>query len=393
MPRRCVILIASLIVAGCFASAPVSASTTPADKKESELIRQALIASGMEPGSDKLEAHFMAVRYAIDDLVWRVGAGKPTYRRAYKLHRVLHRRYLENYDITVDDVSRIAEDGTFNCLSAVLFFGLVAERLGFETRIIEYPGHLLLELEVRGGPVLIETTSPVGFDIEPSRLLSYGRASSFGRAWLVMPPESAWSVPLDAAVGFTWLNRAWRTFEMGETNRAVGFVERATEHVPEIPQRVDAATRLLTRAFAKEYEVGRFESAYRIARLEETLHPGRVTAQDRLLAVAQKRIEQLCAQERPTEAAAIREELDRFEFEEVSIDLFDRTVTPTIVSGAVRAGDWTLAEIFIDRYAASEPDAVEVDRLRAWVESRRDERTECETEPPLSFTVGHNATP
>ncbi|NIV46644.1 MAG: hypothetical protein GWN46_07395, partial [Gammaproteobacteria bacterium] len=157
MPRRCVILIASLIVVGFLASTTVSASPTPADKNESELIREALIASGMEPGSDKLEAHFMAVRYALDDLVWRVGTGKPTYRRAYKLHRVLHRRYFKHYDITVDDVSRIAEDGTFNCLSAVLFFGLVAERLGFETRIIEYPGHLLLELDVRGGPVLIET--------------------------------------------------------------------------------------------------------------------------------------------------------------------------------------------------------------------------------------------
>ncbi|NIM61068.1 MAG: hypothetical protein GTO30_05255 [Acidobacteria bacterium] len=384
------ILIASLIVAGFLASTTVSASPTPADKNESELIREALIASGMEPGSDKLEAHFMAVRYAIDDLVWRVGTGKPTYRRAYKLHRVLHRRYFKHYDITVDDVSRIAEDGTFNCLSAVLFFGLVAERLGFETNIIEYPGHLLLELDVRGGRVLIETTSPVGYDIEPSRLLSYGRASSFGRAWLVMPPESAWSVPLDAAVGFTWLNRAWRTFENGEITRAVRFVEHAANHVPEMPQRVDAATRLLARAFAREYETGRFESAYRIARLEETLHPGRVTTQDRLLAVAQKRIEQLCAQDRTHEAAAIREELDRFEFENVALALFERTVTPTIVSAAVRAEEWALAETFVERYAASETDAVEIDRLRAWVESRRSNSdVEC-AEPPRSFTVGRN---
>ena len=219
--------VALLLVVGFLVPAQVSASATPTHKNETELIHQALIGSGVEPDSLRLEAATLAIQRELGKAVWRVGKGKPTYRRAYKLHRVLHRAYFRNYDIAVDDLSRIAEDGTFNCLSAVLFFGLAAERLGFETRIIEYPGHLLLELNVRGGPVLIETTSDVGFDIEPSRLLSYGNASSFGRAWLVMPRETAWSVPLNAAVGFTWLNRAWRTFERGEINEAVAFVERA----------------------------------------------------------------------------------------------------------------------------------------------------------------------
>ncbi len=330
MPRRCVIFIALLIVAGT-----------------------------------------LAIQQALGKTVSRVGKGKSTYRRAYKLHRLLHRRYFRAYDIAVDDLSRVAEDGTFNCLSAVLFFGLAAERLGFETRIIEYPGHLLLELNVRGGPVLIETTSPFGFDIDPSRMRTYRNKGSYGRAWLVMSPDASWSVPLQAAVGFTWLNRAWRTFERGEINAAVGFVERAAEHVPELAQRVEAAPRLLARAFTKEYDAGRFDSAYRIATLEETLHPGRVTTQDRLLAAAQKKIEQLCATGSPDAAAEIREELDRFHFEPVALDLFDRTVNPTIVSAAVRVEDWALAGTFVERYAASEPDPIEGDRLRAWVDSRR----------------------
>jgi len=371
VPRRCVISIVLLLVAGFLASGDVSASATPAHKNETELIHQALIGAGAEPGSAQLEAGTLAIQKALAHAVWRVGKGKPSYRRAYKLHRVLHRNHLRKYDIAVDDLGRIAEDGTYNCLSAVLFFGLAAERLGFETRIIEYPGHLLLELNVRGGPVLIETTSNVGFDIEPSRLLSYGRASSFGSAWLVMPPESAWSVPLNAAVGFTWLNRAWRTFERGEIAEAVAHVERAAEHVPELAQRVEAAPRLLTRSFTKEYEAGRFDSAYRIATIEETLHPGRITTQDRLLAAAQKRIEQLCAAGRPEAAAEVREELDRFEFEPVALSLFDRAVSPTIVAASVRVEDWTLAETYVRRYAASETDSVESERLSAWVDSRR----------------------
>lgn len=382
MPRRCVIFIALVIVVGFLASTRVSASATPAHENETELIRQALIGAGAEPDSPELDARTLAVQKALAKAVSRVGKGKSTYRRAFKLHRLLHRKYFRAYDLAVDDLSRVAEDGTFNCLSAVLFFGLVAERLGFETRIIEYPGHLLLELNVRGGPVLIETTSPLGFDIDPSRLLSYGSANSFGRAWLVMPPETAWSVPLNAAVGFTWLNRAWRTFERGQINEAVGFVRRAAEHVPEMPQRVEAAPRLLARAFAKEYEVGRFDSAYRIATLEETLHPGRVTNQDRLLAAAQKRIEQLCAAGRPDTAAEIREELDRFHFEPVALNLFDQTVNPTIVSAAVRNTEWALAEEFVERYAASESDPVESERLRAWVDSRRGNPDEFCVDPP-----------
>ena len=275
----------------------------------------------------------------------------------------------------------------------MLFFGLAAERLGFGTRIIEYPGHLLLELDVRGGPVLIETTSPVGFDVQPSRLLSYGSASSFGEAWLVMPPEASWPVPLEAAVGFTWLNRAWRTFERGDVNKAVGLVERAAEYVPELAQRIEAASRLLARAFTKEYEAGRFDSAYRIATLDETLHPGRVTSQDRLLAVAQKKIEQLCAADRPDAAARIREELDRFHFRPVALTLFDQAVNPTIASAAVRVEDWVLAGAFVERYAASEPDPVESERLRAWVDSRRERADPVCIDLPRPFATDGAAQP
>ena len=128
-------------------------------------------------------------------------------------------------------------------------------------------------------------------------------------------------------------------------------------------QRVEAAPRLLARAFTSEYEVGRFDSAYRIVTLEEKLNPGKIATQDRLLAVGQKRIEQLCAADRPAAAAEIREELDRFDFEPVALDLFDRAVNPTIVSAAVRIEDWTLAEVFVERYAASEADPVESARL------------------------------
>ena len=82
-------------------------------------------------------------------------------------------------------------------------------------------------------------------------------------------------------------------------------------------------------------------------------------------------IEQLCAAGQPVEAGHVREELDRFVFEPVALALFDRTVSPTIVSAAVRLGQWTTAEAYLARYASSESDSVERERLRSWVETRK----------------------
>ena len=89
----------------------------------------------------------------------------------------------------------------------------------------------------------------------------------------------------------------------------------------------------------------------------------------------------------------VREELDRFQFEPVALDLFDRSVNPTIVFTAVRVENWALAGTFVDRYAASEPDSIESQRLRAWVDSRRGNPDPFCVDPPRRVAIGQAAQP
>lgn len=378
MRRLSVIAIALSFACCSFALAEVSDSATlPATDRpdviddEGSLIREALVAAGVEPTDPDLISYQNRIERALADIVWRVGPGKPSYRRANKLHRVLHRNYFESYDIEVDGLQRVVEDGSYNCLSSVLFTGLAARRLGFETHIIEYPGHLVIELDTRTGPVMIEATSPFGFDIQPTRFRRSNSNGSFGSAWLLQANDGSWRVPLSSAIGFTWLNRAWRSFEMGQTLEAVDHLERAASFVPGLSEQVEAAPRLLARAFVREYDAGRFDAAFRIAELDSRLSPGRVTSEDRLLAAAQKRIERLAVEGELAHAVSIRERLVETVLNESSLARFDRTTGPTIVAAAVRQQAWEVAARFVERYALSEPDPIEIDRLRAWVDSRQ----------------------
>jgi len=374
--RRQRVFVIALFIASCwFASLPVSHSATvpPAEiVDEGELIREALVAAGIEPTeSERLQQYQSRIERALSDIVWRVGPGKPSYRRANKLHRIVHRNYFETYDIEVDGLQHIVDDGRYNCLSSVLFTGLAARRLGFEARVVEYPGHLVIELDTRSGPVMIEATSPFGFDIQPTRFRRTSSSESFGSAWLLQANDGSWRVPLSSAIGFTWLNRAWRSFELGRTLEAVDHLERAASFVPGLSDQVEAAPRLLARAFVREYDAGRFSSAFRIAELDSRLSPGRVTTEDRLLAAAQKRIEQLALSGELARAVAIRERLVETVHSEDSLARFDRITGPTIVAVAVRRQAWEIAARFVERYALSEPDLVEIERLRQWVDSRQ----------------------
>ena len=379
MLSACLILIASLGLAG------VSQSATVEFQTESGLIREALSAVDEGRTDAELEQLQTRIERALSDVAWRVGPGKPTYRRAYKLHRVLHRNYFKRYDINVDALDRVVTDGSFNCLSAVLMTGLAAQRLGFEVRIVEYPGHLVLEVDTKSGPVIIEATTPFGFDSQPTRFRRNQDGNSFGSAWLRAGAERSWRVPLSAAVGFTWLNRAWRSFDEGRTLEAVGFVENAAQLVDDLSDHVDAAPRLLARAFVREYDAGRFTTAFRIAELDARLRPGRVTTEDRLLAAAQKRLEQLCLEGRLAEAIATRERLAQSIRDEQALVRFDRTTGPTIVAAAVRLGSWEVADRFVERYRVSEPDLIESQRLQRWVDSRQHPDSEAISQLPWSL--------
>ena len=358
----------------------ISSANEPA-LEEAELVRAALSPVSGEDPKELAQAQD-AVRREIARLVDRMGEGRPSYRRGARLHRILHRDYLRNYRSDADGLQQIVLDGEYNCLSATLFYGLVARALGYEVEVLEYPGHLLLGLKVDGRRVEVETTSPHGFDRQrhtgvehrPSPELSrrevplaYLRPStdSPGRARV-----SYWEVSLEAAVGFAWLNTAWRALEAGEATRAAECAAEAQRYLPGITTQADDVRRLLSRAFRLVYESGEFEAAYRIATIETELLPTMTTARDRLTAAAVKRIEDACDEDDPSLGEAIIGEVASIAYPGRGMTRFERRAWPIVVASAVRLGEWELSRRGAARYAVVEPDPVEARRVVDWVEER-----------------------
>ena len=127
---------------------------------------------------------------------------------------------------------------------------------------------------------------------------------------------------------------------------------------------------LLARALSTDYESGRFEAAYHVARIDVQLFPEMTTSRDRMLAVALKRIEDASDSDDPKTAETILEEVRRLCEGGPDIVRLERRGWPIIVATAVRLADWERARRAARAYAEVEPDPVEAARLASWVESR-----------------------
>jgi hypothetical protein len=372
---------AVLLSAGQLAAAESSPQPTDLTTglSQEELLQAILRASATEE-VEELQRREQALQREIDELVQRLGRRAPSYRRARKLHNVLHREYLRHYDADADNLNGIVHLGRYNCVSGVLFYGLVARALGYRPQVLAYPGHVLLRITVKERKIDVETTSPYGYDVgwllHPSR--HAGREEWLHPDVRQQPTEShrygehggsVWLVPLDAAVGFAWINEAWRSLEQGEAVPAGEQVLEAKRYLPDLA-RAEGVRRLLVLAFRQEYEAGRFDSAYRIAEIDVGLFPDSTTSRDRIVAAAMKRIEAACAAGVPQVGTSILDEVKRTCPATGELSKLELQTTPIIAAAAVRSGDWPLARRAAERYAAVEPDPIEGARLLDWVELR-----------------------
>jgi hypothetical protein len=359
------------------------------------LVAEALRAAGVVDPVERIEKQ-RDVRDALDRLVMKMGEGRPTYRRAARLHRLLHRDYFRQYRQYADGLDDVVASGEFNCLSATLFYGLAARELGFDVLVLEQPGHLLLGLSVAGRRVDVETTTPGGFD-RPRDVteLTGDWASMFrgipglentgtadGSEGHVANPYLELS--LESTLGFAWLNTAWRTLETGRSLDAARGVVESTRFLADLSSQEGSVRRLLSRAFRTEYESGRFDDAYRIAAIEAELFPATTTSLDRLLAAAVKRVEDLCDVDAPIEAATVVEDIRRIVAPGRVLTRFERRAWPIVTAAAVRLADWRLATRAAENYANVEPDAVEARRVLDWVARRRFEASAAGLPPACS---------
>jgi regulator of sirC expression with transglutaminase-like and TPR domain len=342
-------------------------------------VSQIVTAVGVDDPHE-IERRTLAVESEIDAVLDRLGRRGPGYRQARRLHRMLHNRYLVDYDVLADGVDRIVTHRSYNCLSGSLFYGLILRELGYEVELLEYPGHLLLRIGFNGRWIDVETTARHGFDVvrrtspwlaaeEKARLESdrYLHPESLREAGEGGP---YWHVSLEGAIGFVWLNRAWRTLDSGDSVAAAELARRAHDHLPDQVARTDGVRRLMARAFQAEYERGRFEAAYRIAEIEVGLYPEMTTARDRILAAAMKQVEHASETGDLRAAETVLQGIERTCGSSPDTARLERRAWPLIATAAVREQNWPLARRAAQRYAELEPDEVESSRLLDWVESR-----------------------
>jgi hypothetical protein len=372
-------LVAGLLLATALpiAAAP-SADGVP---WRSDVIRSILVAAETEPA--RIDAVESRVHQKIESIVARLGDGDPTYRKARRLHRMLHRDTLLRYDADADGFHALLDDGSYNCTASALLYALISRTLGYETWVLSKPGHLLVRLRIGERVVDVETTTVNGFDARRRSVHDAGdhavaqpealSQTAGARKGTTADPLRPWRVTVEQAVGFAWINRAWRELDRGQGERSAASILEAHRYLRALTARAEGVRRLLARAFGQEYDAGRFEAAYRIALAEITLFPRVTTSRDRLLAVALKRVQGACDADRPAEAAATIREIRAACPWGADLARLERRAWAAVASAAVRTASWDLAEHAAGAYAKVEPDPREAARLRDWVGQRRDE--------------------
>jgi hypothetical protein len=338
-----------------------------AASSERELIRGAIAATGV---SDPIDVTLVqaAIESELDRIAHKLGEGPASVHRAHRLHVLLQKRYLQAYDEVADGLSDIVDRRSYNCLSATLLYGLAARRLGFDAFVLERPGHLRLRLRAGERTIDVETTQRHGFDREKAR----PELAAIEETRTGEPRSDYRELPLEAAIGFGWLNRAWRELEAGRATEAAEHASLAVAHLGlERESDAEELQRLFTRAFRTEYEQGRFDAALAIARLDASSFPETTTSRDRLLAAAAKVIEHASEADQPSRAESILDDTVLRLRGTPDGERIVRQTAPIAAASAVRAGEFDRAARLAARYADVEPDPVEGARLVVWVESRR----------------------
>ena len=376
-------VLAALVALYCAALMPVGASTPAAERDavgqvaDEIVLDEMLRATGIHNVLER-EALVATIRLEIDTLIDRFDGREPSYRRARRIHTILHEKFLGEYDPAADGLQQVVREGRYNCLSASLLYGLVLRQLGYRPQIIETPGHLFVSLRIGERVIYVETTASLGFDIDPR--IATGGVGPWARATdengrrlsrSARDEAQVWPVRVDQAAGFAWINSAWKAMEAGRPLEAAASVRRAERFLPEMARRAEGVNMLLSQAFREAYDAGDFEAAQEIGRIGLEIYPGSTSAEDRMLAAAHKRIEIVCAANRPMDAAKIVDELQALQIDGFQLQGLIRSIGPTIVMSAARNCHWDLARHNAERYALAEPDSLLTGRLWDWLELRR----------------------
>jgi len=173
-----------------------------ADRRLDEfpLLEAGLIASGVEkPG--RLAHYRRRFDALIDELLPRIVKGSKPPQQAQTVFEFLHGRVLTGgYQLESTDLRAALDKGRFNCVSASVLFGCLAEACGLDVCGLEMPGHAMSRLRLADGPLDVETTcarwftlldDPAGQAEAVRRTLGEDLSRRYAQAREVSPVEMA----------------------------------------------------------------------------------------------------------------------------------------------------------------------------------------------------------
>lgn len=221
------------------------ASTAPAERSAAEssprprlaredLLEVALIASGYDDPTERAAAK-AELNKRIAPIVTELSALPSLRDRAARLLTRLHGpgALLGSYEARATTLREILEKGSFNCVSASLLYGVVGAQLGLEISGQLLPTHArsLAFLEQGGKKlgVIVETTSPGGFDPSPEAMAAILKdvALPVGAGDRTLVSEKGLIVPTLVLAAATYVNRGSLLQEQGDLKRAEAMFARA----------------------------------------------------------------------------------------------------------------------------------------------------------------------
>jgi len=127
-----------------------------------DLLQAALVASGIRDVSTVRRLHG-DLEKRLESITVQVANIADDKERGERLLVLLHERLLRQYDKDASTIIDVLEQGRFNCVSATIFYNVLAGRVGLVAKAVIVPSHVLTLLFTMSGPVEVETTSPNGF--------------------------------------------------------------------------------------------------------------------------------------------------------------------------------------------------------------------------------------
>ena len=248
---------------------------------EWSLLEAGLIASGATEEIELIEGRrwFDQCR---GDLVERLSADLAPPQVADRILRFLHERHLQHYDLRANDLRRSLRDGSFNCITAVLWFNALAQVSGLEAVAVELPGHVISRIRYDRHTLDIEAT------VEPSEL-TYTAAR-------VQSQGSARELSALGLVALVYYNRALDLLDRREFESAVAAHRMALTLDPASTNAAENLLAALNNWALDRYTVQDFRTAYDLLRVAHGVAPSDVRPVDNARAVVGPWLDQLCSQ-------------------------------------------------------------------------------------------------